>query len=256
MKAAIIIPARFGSTRLPGKMLLRETGRPLIQHAYEQALKVTNAGTVIVATDDERIKSAVSGFGGRAILTRNDHRSGTARVAEAARTIDADIVVNLQGDEPEISPCAIEKVIAIKARHECFAATLACPFPRAAAKGAGSPGDPAAVKAILGKKLEDDIYYARYFTRNVCVYPRNDDGGAREPEKYYLHLGLYAFNKPDLEKFAEAPPGAVETGENLEQLRILEMGEKIAVGIVSGAAPGIDTDADYAAFVKRWRDKT
>ncbi len=251
MSAAIIIPARYASTRLPGKPLLSETGKPLIQYAYEQAMKAKRASQVVVATDDARIKAVVEGFGGAAMMTRGDHDTGSARAAEAAGALDADIIVNLQGDEPEIDPAHIDRVIDLVAKHNAFAATLVCAFPPEARAGHGSPDDPSAVKAILGKRLEDDAFEVWYFTRHICPYPRLPDGAISHPEQYYLHLGIYAFARENLLTFAQTPPGVLERAEKLEQLRILEAGGRIVAGLVSTATPGIDTRGDYDAFVRR-----
>ncbi|WP_375202301.1 3-deoxy-manno-octulosonate cytidylyltransferase [Hyphococcus sp.] len=251
MKAAIVIPARYASTRLPGKPLLAETGKPLIQHVYENALKVREAACVIVATDDARIFDAVTGFGGKAVMTSDAHETGSARIAEAAETIDADIIVNIQGDEPEIEPHHIDELINLQATSGAFASTLACPFPSDATAGPGSPEDPSAVKALLGAALDENARWARFFTRHQAVWPRDADGRITRPERYYLHIGVYAFSKASLMAFAAAPAGALEKGERLEQLRILERGEKIAVGLIPRASPGIDTPEDYEAFVAR-----
>ncbi len=251
MRAAIIIPARHASTRLPGKPLLAETGKPLIQYTYEQAQKAVQASRVIVATDDENIAEAVQAFGGEAVMTRSDHETGSTRVAEVAEYLEEDVIVNLQGDEPEIDPGYIDKAIDLVVDEQCFAATLACPFPKNARNGPGSPADPSAVKVILGEALGEDRYKARYFTRTITPYPRDDKGAVKTPEKYYLHLGVYAFTKEKLLSFARGPMGALERAEKLEQLRILEMGEVIAIGIVPAAAPGIDTREDYDAFLLR-----
>ena len=251
MRAAIVIPARYASTRLPGKPLLAETGKPLIQHVYEQAAKARRASRVVVATDDARIVGAVSAFGGEAVMTSPDHQSGTVRVAEAAAGLDADIIVNLQGDEPEVDPGDLDALIDIHARTGLFASTLACRFPQSAVGGPGSPDDPSAVKVIMGETLAPGIARARYFTRHLCAYPRREDGAIAAPERYYLHVGVYAFSRESLAAFAAAPCGALEAAERLEQLRILEMGEAIAVGAVAAAPPGVDTPEDYAAFVRR-----
>ena len=251
MKAAIIIPARYASTRLPGKPLLAETGKPLIQHTYEQAKKSRRASAVVVATDDARIFDAVRGFGGDAVMTALEHESGSARVAEAAAAVDAEIIVNLQGDEPEIDPGDIDSLIDIQAAGRGFASTLACRFADNAAGGSGSPDDPSAVKVILGNSLGANAYEAVYFTRVLCPYPRDDRGLIAHPENYFLHVGVYAFSEASLNAFACAPPGALEQIERLEQLRILEMGEVIAAGVIKKAAPGIDTLEDYQAFVTR-----
>ncbi|MEM9619268.1 MAG: 3-deoxy-manno-octulosonate cytidylyltransferase [Pseudomonadota bacterium] len=251
MKAAVIIPARYASTRLPGKPLLAETGKPLIQHTYEQAMRAETTSEVIVATDDPRIADAVAGFGGRAVITRSSHETGSARVAEASAAVDADIIVNLQGDEPEIEPAHIDKLVGIASDLDCFAATLACPFAKHANAGPGSPEDPAAVKAILGDVLWEGVRRGRYFTRSLCPYPRDASGAIVTPEQYYLHIGVYAFARDNLMRFSAWEAGALESAERLEQLRILEKGETIAVGLVNAAPAGIDTPEDYQAFVQR-----
>lgn len=253
MKAAIVIPARYASTRLPGKLLLKDTGKPLIVHVYEQAVKAKRASRVVVATDDERIAEAVRGAGGEAIMTAPNHETGTSRVAEAAAGLDAEIIVNLQGDEPEVEPADLDALIEIQAGGRSFASTLACRFPSTADSGAGSPDDSSTVKAILGGPFGPNARRARYFTRALRAYPRHADGRIESPQRYYLHVGVYAFSKASLAAFAAAPQGALEKSERLEQLRILEMGEAIAIGEVGSATPGVDTPEDYAAFVKRFR---
>lgn len=252
MKAAIVIPARYASTRLPGKLLRAETGKPLVQHVYERAMQVKDAASVVIATDDERIASAVSAFGGKAVMT-GAHETGSSRVADAAAKMEADIIVNLQGDEPEIDPHHISRLIGLQKKTGAFASTLACPFPKTAVSGAGSPDDPSAVKAIPGERIAPDAYWARYFTRALCPWPRDASGGIAAPSEYFLHVGVYAFTKESLNRFAAAPAGALEQSERLEQLRILEMGEAIAIGVIDKAAPGIDTPEDYAAFVGRMK---
>ncbi len=251
MKAAIIIPARYASTRLPGKPLLAQTGKPLIQHVYERAAQVKIAQKIVVATDDPRIFNAVTSFGGEAVMTRAGHETGSGRAAEAAQTIDADVIVNLQGDEPEIEPENIERLIALQSQTGAFASTLACRFPADAVSGPGSPDDMSAVKAILGTEINANARWARYFTRRLGVWPRDSDGLIASPADYFLHVGVYAFSKASLAEFASAPQGALERIEKLEQLRILERGEKIAVGVIAHSAPGIDTPEDYDAFCRR-----
>ncbi len=243
MKAVIVIPARFASTRLPGKMLLEAGGKPLIQHTYERARKAKGAARVIVATDDARIEAAVKAFGGETAMTDPAHSSGSARAAEAARGLDADIIVNLQGDEPEIDPANIDRLIALQEARRPFASTLACPFPAAA-----NPGDPSAVKAVLGRKIDGaNAYEALYFTRALAPYPR-DAKGAADPSWFHLHIGVYAFRADALQAFARAPESRLEKIERLEQLRILEMGERLLALVVDTAAPGIDTPEDFEAF--------
>lgn len=246
MKAVIVIPARFASTRLPGKMLLEVGGKPLIQHTYERARKAKEAARVIVATDDARIEAAVKAFGGETAMTDPAHSSGSARAAEAARGFEADIIVNLQGDEPEIDPASIDRLIALQGAYKPFASTLVCPFPADA-----RPEDPSAVKAVLGKKIDGaDAREALYFTRALAPYPR-DAKGAGDPSWFHLHIGVYAFRADALQAFARAPESRLEKIERLEQLRILEMGERLLALVVDAAAPGIDTPEDFEAFRQR-----
>ena len=241
MKASIIIPARYASTRLPGKMLLEAAGKPLVQHTYEQAAKARLAQSVIVATDDERIAAAVRAFGGEAVMTDPAHQSGSARAAEAARALDAEIIVNVQGDEPEIDPAHIDRVIALQAGRAPFCSTLVCPFPETA-----RPDDPSRVKAVLGRRLEGEAAYeALYFTRAMAPYPVEGEG------TFHLHLGIYAFRADSLQAFAAAPEGRLEKIERLEQLRILEMGERILAAEAASAAPGVDEPEHFAAFKAR-----
>jgi 3-deoxy-manno-octulosonate cytidylyltransferase (CMP-KDO synthetase) len=256
MKTLIVIPARYASSRLPAKPLLAETGTPLIQHTYEQAKK-SSADRVIVATDDARIEEAVKGFGGEVVMTSPAHESGTARVAEAAEGIDADIVINMQGDEPEVDPAHLDQLIdihakAMKAPFSAFASTLVCPFAPTPATGPGSPQDPSCVKAVLTQETAG-VRQAVYFSRALVPYPRDAEGQVLSPSDYYLHIGIYAFSPDTLNAFAGSMPSPLEQTEKLEQLRILEAGHKMAVTIVSQAAPGIDTPEDYAAFVARQR---
>ena len=245
-RVLIVIPARHASSRLPGKPLLAETGKPLIQHTVEQAAKV-NGAEVLVATDDDKIRNAVEGFGGTAVMTSADHQSGTDRVAEAALDRDADVIVNVQGDEPEIAPEAIQHLIdthlaAQDGARPAFASTLVCPFPEDT-----DPAGPNAVKAVLSAPDDADVRSALYFSRSLVPFPR---AGEARP---FLHLGIYAFRPDTLQRFPKLPRTPLEETESLEQLRILEHGHRIACGIIDTAAPGIDTPEDYAAFVQRVR---
>ena len=245
MDALIVIPARYASTRLPGKPLLRETGKPMIQHTYERAAET--GARVLVATDDERIADAVAGFGGEAVMTRADHETGSARVAEAAAGTRASIVVNVQGDEPEIDPDAISTLIDVFARalasnRPAYLATLVSPFPDGA-----DPTSPNAVKAVVSEPHADGTRSALWFSRALIPYPR---GQATAP---LLHIGLYAYTPATLADLSALAPTPAERAESLEQLRVLEHGHRIAAAIVPPAAPGIDTPEDYAAFVERTR---
>lgn len=254
-EAVIIIPARYASTRLPGKPLLEAGGKPLIRHTYEKAA-ASCARRVIVATDDPRIADTVTGFGGEVAMTSPDHQSGTTRVAEAAAGIEADVIVNMQGDEPETDPADLDALIALHAAamHEsrpAFVSTLVCPFAAQPASGPGSPEDPACVKAVLGHENAAGGRDALYFSRALAPYPRDDAGRVVDPRQWLLHIGIYAFSGETLQAYDRLPAGRLEQVEKLEQLRILEAGERIAAAIVPAAAPGIDTPADLEAFRAR-----
>ncbi|HVL12247.1 MAG TPA: 3-deoxy-manno-octulosonate cytidylyltransferase, partial [Gemmata sp.] len=184
MHVAVIIPARYASTRLPGKPLLRETGKYLIQHVYERAAESRVAGDVIVATDDERIFDAVRGFGGRAVMTRADHPSGTDRIAEVAAHLPAEVVVNLQGDEPQIEPATLDLLAGLMADGTSDMATLAVPI-----ADRETYRNPNIVKVVC-----DDRGRALYFSRSPIPMLRDGepDFSAR-PAQFLQHLGLYAY---------------------------------------------------------------
>ena len=242
--AIAVIPARFASTRFPGKPLLRQTGKFLIQHVYERAAQAATIRRVLVATDDDRIAGAVQSFGGEAVMTRADHPSGTDRVAEVAARLDCEIVVNVQGDEPELEPAYIDRLVrGLAGDAECGMATLACPF---TAVPDGSPTDPNAVKVVFDARNR-----ALYFSRSLVPYPRDSamPDGTGPP---YLHLGIYAYRRTVLTRLASLAPTTLERIERLEQLRALEHGIGIAVVMVERATVGIDTPEDYATFVRRW----
>ena len=238
-----VIPARFASTRLPGKPLLRETGTPLIVHVVEAARRVSRLDRIVVATDDRRIFDAVAASGAEAIMTRDDHPSGTDRVAEVAANVpDAQIIVNLQGDEPEIAPEAINRVVELLERDpSAVMATIATPIYDPAIYR-----DPACVKVVLSASGR-----ALYFSRSPI--PAHRDGLPDGLPLGFLHLGLYAYRRDFLLKLATLPPSPLERSEKLEQLRVLESGEGIAVGVVDERCVGIDTPEDYRRFVERWR---
>jgi 3-deoxy-manno-octulosonate cytidylyltransferase (CMP-KDO synthetase) len=247
MEIVGVIPARFASTRLPGKALLSETGRPLIQHVVEAARRAQSLQRVIVATDDARIARAVTECGGEFMMTRADHATGTDRVAEvAARLEGARVIVNLQGDEPEVSGAALDQVVALlDGDPEATMATLATPILEESVYR-----DPACVKVVFNRRGR-----ALYFSRSPLPYHR--DGGPKSPAANaafgYLHLGLYAYRREFLLKLGALPPSPLEAAEKLEQLRVLEAGYSIAVGVVDEPSIGIDTPEDYERFVARWR---
>jgi 3-deoxy-manno-octulosonate cytidylyltransferase (CMP-KDO synthetase) len=247
MEIVGVIPARFASTRLPGKALLSETGRPLILHVIEAARRSQSLQRIIVATDDARIAAAVTGFGGEVMMTRADHPTGTDRVAEvAARLERASIIVNLQGDEPEISGHALDLVVTLLANdREAPMATLATPI-----RDESIYRDPACVKVVCNQRGR-----ALYFSRSPIPCHRD---GLPEPAKSappvaYLHLGLYAYRRDFLLELGSLPPSPLEAAEKLEQLRVLEAGHPIAIGLVDEPSVGIDTPEDYRRFVARWR---
>ena len=244
MKTAIVIPARYASSRLPAKPLLRETGKYLVQHVYERACE-SRAGAVIVATDDRRIADAVRAFGGRVVMTRDDHPSGTDRVAEVAAGLDADVIVNLQGDEPLIDPAVLDALPALLADNpEADVATLAVPVTTLEAWR-----DPNCVKVVC-----DTRGRALYFSRSPIPFVRDGEPDfARHGHLFLQHLGLYAYRREFLLELAKLPPEPLEACEKLEQLRVLAVGRRIQVGVIQHAGRGVDTPADYEQFVREWR---
>ena len=243
-----IIPARFASTRLPGKPLLSDTGMPLIQHVVDAARRSTRLTRIIVATDDARIFEAVASRGGEAAMTRDDHPSGTDRVAEvAAACPEADVIVNLQGDEPEISGSTLDLVASLLLDDPSVPmATVATPI-----YDASTYFDPSCVKVVVS-----GLGRALYFSRSPIPHVR--DGGfdpISESPQAYLHLGLYAYRRDFLLGLGKMPQSPLERLEKLEQLRVLEAGYPIAVGIVDEPSVGIDTPEEYRRFVARWRSE-
>ncbi len=250
MQVVAIIPARYGSTRFPGKPLAQQTGKYLIQHVCEQVRAAETVERCIVATDDERIAEAVRSFGGEVAMTSPEHPSGTDRIAEVVRGLpgaDDDIVLNIQGDEPEIEPEFLDRLVG-RAQGEpadmCPVATLACPF-----SDDLDPRDPSRVKVVLNQAGR-----ALYFSRSLIPYPRDRHEGARDC--WYLHLGVYAYRRAFLLRLAAWPPGKLEQIERLEQLRVLEHDTALAVEIVEYATAGIDTPEDYERFVGRCAGRT
>lgn len=237
--ATAIIPARYASTRLPGKPLLNRTGKPLIQHVVEAVSGAERIGRIVVATDDARIAAAVEAFGGEAVMTRADHISGSDRLAEAAGILglgDEEIIVNVQGDEPEVPPACVDRLVDLLAASDVQMATLVTSI------GAAEAADPNRVKCVT-----DRAGRALYFSRCRIPYDR-DDGGA---VAYKLHLGVYAYRAGFLRRYTQLPATPAELAERLEQLRVLENSWSIATAEVDYDGAGIDTPADYEAFVAR-----
>lgn len=241
----IVIPARLASTRLPEKLLLRETGKPLIQHTFEAAQGASKPQGITVAVDSTRLYEIVVGFGGRAVMTDPELPSGTDRVAVVAQQMpDVEIFVNVQGDEPEISPRAIDQVISLlEDNKSADVATLACPI-----RERERLEDPACVKVVC-----DVNGRALYFSRSPIPHARSWDEKSltAEPPRFLHHLGIYAYRREFLMQLATLPASPLEEMEKLEQLRFLQAGYQIMVGVCSAACKGIDTPADYREFVKR-----
>ncbi len=201
---------------------------------------------VIVATDDERIASAVRTFGGEVAMTRADHTTGTDRVAEVAASLDVELVVNVQGDEPEMDPASIDALVMLmRERTDAVMGSLAAPFTSEA-----DVLNPACVKVVIDAKG-----YALYFSRSLIPYPRDTGGRPDDPGRWLLHQGIYAYRPDFLQRLTKMPPVELERTEQLEQLRVLYAGERIAMAVVRRHSTGIDTPEQYAAFVDRWKRK-
>jgi len=242
--ATVVIPARFGSTRFPAKILASDTGKPLVQHVVDQVRRSKLVREVIVATDDERIVAALKPFGTRCLMTDPNHPSGTDRIAEVAQRLSDGIIVNVQGDEPEIEPKTVDGLIALLMQTETVGmATAATPFIPPA-----DPRDPNLVKVVM-----DCNGRAMYFSRSPIPFHRDAADG--HPPTYYLHLGIYAYARPFLLRMAGWKPTPAELAERLEQLRALEHREEIFVLKVNRATHGIDTPEQYQAFVRRYREQ-
>jgi 3-deoxy-manno-octulosonate cytidylyltransferase (CMP-KDO synthetase) len=243
--AQIIIPARLASTRLPRKLLLRETGKSLIQHTYEAARQSTRASGVCVATDHAEILDDVRSFGGQVEMTSTAAPSGTDRVAEVARRMaGVEIIVNVQGDEPEIAGASIDLAIELlEANPAAVMSTLATPI-----RNRQQLEDPACVKVVF-----DAAGRAMYFSRSVIPHPRQWDDALLTcgPPTFYQHVGLYAYRRDFLLRLAAMPPCRLEQVEKLEQLRVLDAGHPILVGVIDEPTFGIDTPEDYRAFVEK-----
>jgi 3-deoxy-manno-octulosonate cytidylyltransferase (CMP-KDO synthetase) len=250
------IPARYGSTRFPAKVLANDTGKFLIEHTYERACAAKLVEKVIIATDDEKVMEAAKSFGAECVMTSPDHNSGTDRIAEAVGPVDADIVVNLQADEPEIDPDNIDYVARLLVENTDYPmATLSADFERAE-----QITDPNIVKVITlrsegrtrdeGRGTKADVGRAIYFSRSPIPYDR-DAAGIGQLDQYKRHLGIYAYRKEFLLKITALPQTPLEKTEKLEQLRAIENGFGILVGTVEHTCDGIDTPEQYTAFVKR-----
>ncbi|HXK62496.1 MAG TPA: 3-deoxy-manno-octulosonate cytidylyltransferase [Acidobacteriota bacterium] len=234
MRFVGVVPARFASTRLPGKPLLQIAGKPLIQWVFESASQARCLERILVATDDERIYRTVIGFGGEAVMTRADHQSGTDRVAEVAARVDADVYINIQGDEPLIAGATIDAVCRpFLSDAELLIATAKIRLhdPEEAAK-------PQVVKVVA-----DAAGNALYFSRSLIPFPR------REPVVWYKHVGIYAYRRSFLLSLKNLQPSQLEAVESLEQLRFLENGYAIKVVEVTEESIGVDTPEDVERVI-------
>ncbi|MEM9416208.1 MAG: 3-deoxy-manno-octulosonate cytidylyltransferase [Planctomycetota bacterium] len=247
MQALAVLPARYASTRLPGKPLLAETGKPLIQHVVERVTQAERVGRVIVATDDERIFDAVAAFGGEAVMTRADHPNGTSRLAEVVGQLGCtgdELVLNVQGDEPEIDPGVIDALVDAMLRDaEAPMGTVAAPLTEPT-----DIANPNVVKVVCDRRGR-----ALYFSRSPIPFERDPQTDAAQRPAYLRHLGLYAYRAAFLPVYAALPTTPLEDAEKLEQLRALEHGHAIRVIQTDHAHSGIDTPEQYAAFVARCR---
>ncbi len=246
MKVEIVIPARLASTRLPEKLLLRAGGKSVLHHTYEAACRSKHASRITVAVDDTRLAEETEAFGGSWVMTDRHHASGTDRIAQVAKELPAaDIIVNVQGDEPGIDPAAIDLVAELLMTYpDAVMATVATPI-----REMNRLQDPSCVKIVMGA---NDT--ALYFSRAAVPYIRDgvtNEHLIAEPPCFWHHLGLYAYRRDFLMWFAAQPPGRLEQLEKLEQLRAVEAGYRIVVGRVENAARGIDTQEDFDRFCEQ-----
>lgn len=238
-KVIVVIPARYGATRLPGKPLVQLAGKPMIQRVFERAKLAKTAHRVIVATDDDRILKAVEAFGGEARMTRSDHRTGTERVAEVAAHVEGEVFVNVQGDEPLLDPAAVDAAVhALLEDPPAMVATVAT-----AIKTPADIMDPNVVKTVL-----DFDNNALYFSRAPIPWVR--DSAAHLLVRHWKHLGLYVFQRDALLDYPTLPQGELERIEQLEQLRWMENGFKVRVAEVEHDAVSVDVPEDIARVEK------
>lgn len=241
-RVLIVVPARYGSSRFPGKALADLEGAPLIVRVMQNAARIEGADRVVAATDDERILAAVRAGGFEAVLTGR-HETGTARVGEVAAADPADIIINLQGDEPLLEPCTVGSLLEfLGERPDCDVATCGHPFGDSA-----SWRDPNAVKVLCDRRDR-----ALYFSRAPIpgTFPGRDEVGHSLALR---HIGIYAFRREALERFLALPPGELEASEGLEQLRALEDGMRIGLVRVPHGPVGVDTPDDLEEVRRLWR---
>ena len=240
MKVLCVIPARYASTRLPGKPLKDIAGKPMVVRVYERASQAGLVNETLVATDDERIRAAVEAAGGKAMLTRADHATGTDRLAEVAEAYpDVDLIVNVQGDEPLIEPGLIDELAGLFAED----AELQMATVKTQMEDEEEQKNPNNVKVVCDKSG-----YALYFSRSLLPYPRK--GGC----PVYKHIGIYAYRRDFLLKYAKMEPTPLEQAESLEQLRALENGYRIKVVETKASFVGVDTVEDLEKVNEIYRN--
>ncbi|MBS1257109.1 MAG: 3-deoxy-manno-octulosonate cytidylyltransferase [Candidatus Scalindua arabica] len=263
-KTVAIIPARYASTRLPGKLIKNEakeyTGKYLIEHVYENVMNAKNIHEVIVSTDDERISEVVKQFGGCVKMTSTKHKSGTDRIAEVASNLDADFVVNIQGDEPDVKGSMIDDLVeSMYTEKEAVVCTFANEI-----RSMEEFTDPNAVKVVIDKDN-----YAMYFSRATIPYIRDknsnpefsisektSDGystGNKTSFPFLKHLGIYMYRKDFLLRFSSLAIPEIEEVEKLEQLRVLSNGYKVKVVVTPHTCEGVDTPEDFERFLRKYR---
>ena len=244
LRAVVVIPARYASTRFPGKPLVRIGGRPMVEWVYRRAGGAKSLARVLVATDDERIARAVRRFGGEVVLTSPDHATGTDRVAEVAESLEADVVVNVQGDEPLIAPEAIDALVAVFTREpEVQMATLC-----RRAQSREEIFDPNTARVGFDRR-----HFALYFSRAPVPYQRDTAPGNWQPEAAFQHVGVYAYRREFLLQFAKLPQTPLEQLEKLEQLRALEHGYRIKVVETDYRPVCVDVPADVEKVEQQMR---
>ena len=250
MIGEIVIPARLASTRLPEKLLLRETGKTILEHTYLSCKTALRPNGITVAVDHYRLLDEVQRFGGRVQMTDTHAQSGTDRVAEVARSRpDVDLFINVQGDEPEIAGESIDAVMQLlEADSRAQVATLATPI-----RNKCDLEDPACVKVV---RASDGS--ALYFSRSVIPHPRTWDDAllTKTPALFLQHLGIYAYRRDFLLRLNKLDASDLEQTEKLEQLRFLQAGYRIVVGVIPKSPRGIDTREEYKNFVARWRSES
>jgi 3-deoxy-manno-octulosonate cytidylyltransferase (CMP-KDO synthetase) len=237
VKVVALIPARYGSTRFPGKPLALLRGKPMIEHVYECTRLVRGLAQVMVATDDERIAQTVRGFSGDVVMTRSDHPTGTDRLAEAALKLDAEVIVNVQGDLPFFPPAMVEDAVAALSRSSvAVMSTVKTPIHELA-----EWHNPNVVKVVT-----DRNGYALYFSRSPIPFTRSPESAVRSPGEVlgYRHIGLYVYRRDFLLTFTHLPSTPLEEAEKLEQLRALEWGYKITVSETDRPTVEVDTPED------------